>query len=786
MARTSIEIELLAITKEAQKSVDAFAKSANSQLSSISFATSATAIIAGFELIGKVAEKAFDIVKSSIGEAIDQAAEAEKINIQLANALQLSGDFSEEAARNFDEFAKSIQRTSIYSDEAAKSAIVLAKSFNTSNFEAAKLVKVAVDLSARTGNDLLTSVTSLGKTLNGTVDRDLKKYFTALTGLSEAQLRAGIGIDLIADKVKGSGAAIAGSFTGVIAQLKNDFEDVFEEIGKGIVENPATIQGLRELATLFASLAVSVAQSAPEIKEFVKTVIILSAELADLTFGTLKAFAIAIKGTVEVVLAVIRPLIALVNIAVQISAAIFTLGARFKQAQDSFQEFADTLNPAKIFEKYKAVIAGSGTIFDPFINASRAAVKSVEKTTSDSSKIVAKEVANNFSESTNKIKRDAIAAAEIIKKNFESIRGSLEGLGLTDLQKIEVEFQKKRKTIVQAANADLLRDEYGNKLSLEKTLTALRIEEEKKVAEARKKLNLAVGTNPGGEIAKSLLGSPDSALKQGANAQSLGAGFATEVLKGADGAKKLVTSALSEVAFAVAGIPPEIAGPLLDALSGGPEKVKEMVQQFAKAIPEVIKAIVLAIPVLIEELSKAIPQIVTALVDSIPEIINAFIASIPQIAVALSLQMPKVAIALIKGIVNNIPQIIAGFAEAFLELPAKFLDELLKNIPGFGGGGDGPVSGLNIPIISDIFGAIGLAGGGQIPDLPQFTNDRFPARLSGGETVVDKTLTNKLEQFLSQGQSQPTTVVIKVGEKELASVLLDISRRGFRTGFQRA
>lgn len=76
-----------------------------------------------------------------------------------------------------------------------------------------------------------------------------------------------------------------------------------------------------------------------------------------------------------------------------------------------------------------------------------------------------------------------------------------------------------------------------------------------------------------------------------------------------------------------------------------------------------------------------------------------------------------------------------------------------------------------------------FAEGGLVP--AGFPNDTYPARLSSGENVIDRSLNERLDRFLSsqgnQATAQPTRIVLQVGEKQLADVMLNINRQGFRT-----
>lgn len=73
-----------------------------------------------------------------------------------------------------------------------------------------------------------------------------------------------------------------------------------------------------------------------------------------------------------------------------------------------------------------------------------------------------------------------------------------------------------------------------------------------------------------------------------------------------------------------------------------------------------------------------------------------------------------------------------------------------------------------------------LQRGGEIPE--GFPNDSFPARLTSGENVIDRGLSQDLKSFLSGKESGgDMTIILQVGEEQLANVLVNLNSQGFRT-----
>lgn len=85
-----------------------------------------------------------------------------------------------------------------------------------------------------------------------------------------------------------------------------------------------------------------------------------------------------------------------------------------------------------------------------------------------------------------------------------------------------------------------------------------------------------------------------------------------------------------------------------------------------------------------------------------------------------------------------------------------------------------------IPDIDLIPGTIAnLQSGGRVPE--GFPDDSFRAGLTSGEEVIDTSTSEQLRDFLNEQQAgRDVNIVLQIGEKQLADVLLNINRQGFR------
>lgn len=289
-----------------------------------------------------------------------------------------------------------------------------------------------------------------------------------------------------------------------------------------------------------------------------------------------------------------------------------------------------------------------------------------------------------------------------------------------------------------------------------------------------------------------------------------GAGVLNNVSRGAEGARNLVVTGAKTGINAFAPGLGDALEPLLQAFSQGPEATRAMVKEFAQALPDIIQGFIEAIPVFIEEMANQMPIIIERLAEKAPEIIKGLVKAMPRVAIALALEMPKVAIALIK----ELPNIAVQFVTSLVKEAPRFITELIKEIGkgigNIGGGilkGGGNILGDIVGGVGDVLGGVGdffgFATGGQIfaKNVPSgFSNDTFPAMLSSGELVVDRSTASGLRDFINRENagggdvntsllsqilsivSAPITVdtSVQVNQKAFADIILQLNRQNQR------
>lgn len=193
----------------------------------------------GFDSVRKAANEVA-LGAAAVGAAVFAAGakaisafktQEESVN-RLNQALINTGDFTAEASKDMQAFSAELQKNSTFGDEIINNQLALAKSFGVSNDEAKKLVQAAADLSAATGMELSSAVKNLGKTMAG-LTGELGESVPALRNLTAEQLKAGEGIDLVANQFSGSAKAMTQGL-GALDQMANAVGDLWESVGQTI------------------------------------------------------------------------------------------------------------------------------------------------------------------------------------------------------------------------------------------------------------------------------------------------------------------------------------------------------------------------------------------------------------------------------------------------------------------------------------------------------------------------------------------------------------------------
>lgn len=258
-----------------------------------------------------------------------------------------------------------------------------------------------------------------------------------------------------------------------------------------------------------------------------------------------------------------------------------------------------------------------------------------------------------------------------------------------------------------------------------------------------------------------------------------------------------------------------IAGEFIDVFGQGPEQFQRMIENLARQLPVILKNILLNLIYLLS--GEFIREFTTSLINELPAIVEALVTvAVSQftnpafwVQIALSAaaafikSIPLIIQGFINGFKNPIGEVGREFVTTILDGARRFVEEIingvkdgitgfLENIPGVGGflGGDGGLIG-SIPVVGDVVGGVlgsfGFSKGGLVPGVGN--RDTVPAVLTPGERVLTKSQNANFEEMIAllgrnnstTANDSPINITLKIGQRELANVLLDLNRQNLRT-----
>lgn len=721
MAKIPLEID--AKLEPAVQDIKKFRANTERELDKISKATK----LISFVELGRAAIDAGKAMANAFGSFIEAANESDAALQALNVSMRTAGDFSESALKSFQDFAKTTQAQTGIEDDLIIKNLALAKSFGFTNDEAVKVNKAAVELAAVTGQDLTSAVETLNASYLGNT-KSLAKMFPEIRGFTREQLAAGAAVDYFNSRFAGTAESLGNTYAGALKKSAAAFSDLKETIGGFITGNPQVVKAISTQSSLFSQIEKVLIDNKKVIQDFISGAVILFIKAIEIAIESTSAF-VSSLGFLEKIFVSLGGGIAKVNAFLQLfNQATSTeqtknLSEQLKDIDKTGAEAFNEINK-KTKDRLKLTDNLSSLITDYRKNVEAATAADVNQVKITNSKIkLSTERQKQLNEEIKLINEQTAA----LKKQ------AIEQAGQTGIGSF---FQK----------APTLKTSEGKAVD---AATQKKFEEERKIA--------------------ATLGTVSTALQ------------------GSAGAVKIISSVVGEFANTILPGIGGVVSQIFEIFAQGPEKVKEFITGFINAIPTIIENINLAIPAVIETLVENVPRVIERLINDIPKVVQALIEKLPHIVVSLAtmmpmiatrlaIEMPRVAVEFTAGLIRSIPDIVKGFVD---EIGKQF-----KSFGGlFGGGGGGNIGSDLLSVAT--FGL--FAEGGVVPD--GYPNDTYPAALTSGEAVIDRSVSGRLLGFLDKyeqggtqgGAAQSITINLQVGEKQLADVILQLNRNGFRT-----
>lgn len=215
------------------------------------------------DMAGKALAAVTGFAASMVRDGIKAAQGYEDALTELNVALQLSGNYSAKASKDFEDFASAIQATTKYSDDAVLSAgALIANISGLSGGALQKATQQAIDLSAALGKDLGTTAQLVGKVMVGETGT-LSKYGIVIGDAGTKAEKTARAIEALA-KFNGAAEKQAQTYSGAVEKLKNNYGDLQKQIGNLIIQNPSVIQAINLASSVFAKWADNTKKVGPE------------------------------------------------------------------------------------------------------------------------------------------------------------------------------------------------------------------------------------------------------------------------------------------------------------------------------------------------------------------------------------------------------------------------------------------------------------------------------------------------------------------------------------------
>jgi hypothetical protein len=807
---------------KASRSVDDFADRMTKSFSRATLAFSGVAINQTLELVQKLGR--------ALQAPIQAAIESEEAIRELSDALASSGRFSETAAQNLEAFAESLEQTSKFTDESIlKSTSLLATLTKLDEQGLKRATQTAVDLAAALGVDLDTATRKVIDATQGgsIVLKGQTIQFEKTASASDTAARA---IDQLASIVGGRAASQTQSLGGSLTQLGKALGNITEEFGKALTGG-GEFTDLVQTATGFAQgFANAIRNNASTISSAFKIIV----EAGSLFLGIFAAA--KFQGIIQSVVAFGSSLGALNIPLIALAAAVTKIGIEFVKLVDRFGSVENAFSAVGIgfsqilreiqrgiyttvqfvleqFSKIpgvgKYLKSSLNSIDEALLDVDKSTLKLVQSLDAMEKKDPTRKLSGDFSQLRGDVSGAAKAIDKELIKSLEDLEKQFKNAGTSQLDRIEKNAEEASKKAREIAEKDIRLAERAYELTkqigiqkeseLQKEKDKLQKEQRQTELEEIKRQKDRIKSLASGEINEIITEIQIEGKLKALDIGAIGSSLTQIISRGAQGAIPLVAGALGAAANTIAPGLGLVASEFITVLAQGPEKAREMVNQFfdglitlpgiiIETIFPLIETFVERVGPALETMTAKITESADGLIARIPSVIDKLVEQAPRIVEALAGLMPEIANSLAISLITRADEIMISLGKAMVNTVIGGFERIINGfirvinkIPGV------DLGEVSLPK---------LAQGGRIPQ--GFNNDSFPALLSSGEQVIDRSLTKQLEEFLSnrsssegasvnqiiqaldQQSSKAVTVNLVIGEEQLANAILNLNRRGFR------
>lgn len=219
--------------------------------------------------LGALTDAASELFNVFVKDGVKAASEQEDAINSLNRSLAAAGKYSAQSSNSFLEFADAIQKTTRFADEQVVSAGALLGSIARLDSQGLQRgTQAAIDMASALKIDLDTAIRLVGKGAEGNVDAFKRYGIEVQQGADKATTFANV-LDALNSRFGGAASSDALTFSGAMAQLKNQFGEVQEAVGELIIQNPALTGVISATSKVVGDLSGWVRENAQVIQEWI-------------------------------------------------------------------------------------------------------------------------------------------------------------------------------------------------------------------------------------------------------------------------------------------------------------------------------------------------------------------------------------------------------------------------------------------------------------------------------------------------------------------------------------
>lgn len=273
---------------------------------------------------------AYQVLSQQVGIAIDEAIEAERAQNKLTGALVSTGQYSEKAAESLNLYVQAVEASTGVSGEFIQTAIATGVQMGLTTQQAQGLEEAARKLAATQGIDLNSALSMLQGSLNGQ-SKALAKVLPQVKDLTAEQLKNGGAIGIVNKALEAQYGLHLQSYEAALGKAKNALSNVYEEVGKVIINNKALTSVISSVGDIFGDLQKYVEDNRAAIARFITSGVLMAVD----ALGTL---ALSMDTVIKIFRTVLQVLaIPMQNIMTLSMAAAQAVSGNFKGAFETIK-----------------------------------------------------------------------------------------------------------------------------------------------------------------------------------------------------------------------------------------------------------------------------------------------------------------------------------------------------------------------------------------------------------------------------------------------------------------